>query len=177
VVSGGRGEESDVLTGKLAQELLAARLIANLATLNPDGTAHVVGMWFLWDGEMILFPTSRRTRKAKNVVRDPRATVMIDDSRGGFDLRGVTIVGSAEIVEPPESLRLNRKIHRKYVTDRGLDLDPVRGYLSTDDVTIRIRPAKVSAWDLRNTDQGRALAESGEYHRLVGVWNGEDRPR
>jgi PPOX class probable F420-dependent enzyme len=175
VVPGGRGEESDVLTGELAQELLAARLIANLATLNTDGTPHVVAMWFLWDGGAILSPTSRRTRKAKNLVRDPRATVMIDDSRGGFDLRGITIVGRAELVEPPESLRLNREVHRKYVTDGGLALDPVHTYLSTDDVTIRVVPTRVSAWDLRNTEQGRALAESGEFRPLTGFPDSEER--
>lgn len=168
MVPGGRGEESDVLTSELARELLSARLIANLATLNRDGTAHVVAMWFVWDGNAIMSPTSRATRKAKNLVRDPRATVMIDDSRGGFDLRGLTIVGHAEIIESPRSLELNRMVHRKYVTERGLALPPVHTYLATDDITIRIVPEKASSWDLRATEQGRALIESGEYHRLVG---------
>jgi PPOX class probable F420-dependent enzyme len=175
VVPGGRGEESDVLSGELARELLAARLIASLATLNPDGTPHVVAMWFLWDGAAILSPTSRKTRKAKNLLRDPRATVMVDDSRGGFDLRGITLVGRADLVEAPEALELNRRVHRKYVTETGLALDPVRSYLSTDDVTIRIRPERASSWDLRNTSQGRALRESGEFERLVGPSALEDR--
>lgn len=123
-------------------------------------------MWFVWDGETVLMPTSRKTRKAKNAIRDPRATVTIDDSRGGFDLRGVTIVGRVEIVEAPASLKLNHEIHRKYVTDRGLSLDPVRDYLATDDVTVRLVPERASSWDLRETPQGRALIETGEYHRL-----------
>jgi len=167
VVPGGRGEIGDVLNSELARELLAARLIANLATLNSDGTVHLVGMWFLWDGEHVLSPTSRRTRKARNLVRDPRATVMIDDSRGGFDLRGITLVGRVEIVAAPESLSLNRRIHEKYVTPAGLELDPVRAYLGTDDITLRFHPERLSSWDLRQTDQGRALAASGEFHRLV----------
>ena len=168
MVPGGRREESDVLTSELARELLSARLIANLATLNRDGTAHVVAMWFVWDGSAVLLPTSRATRKAKNVLRDPRTTVMIDDSRGGFDLRGLTIVGHAELVEPPGSLELNGEIHRKYVTERGLSFDAVGSYLAADDVTIRVAPKKVSSWNLRDTTQGRALAESGEFHR-VGI--------
>ena len=168
MVPGGRGEESDVLSSGLARELLEARLIASLATLNRDGTPHVVAMWFLWDGAAILSPTSRKTRKAKNVLRDPRVTVMVDDSRGGFDLRGITIVGRAELVEGPEALELNRGVHRKYVTETGLALEPVRTYLGTDDVTIRIQPERASSWDLRTTPQGRALAESGEFERLVG---------
>lgn len=152
---------------KLSQELLEARLVANLATLNPDGSVHLVGMWFLWDGEAILLPTSGATRKARNLGRDPRATVMIDDSRGGFDLRGVTLVGRVEIVPSPEALDLNRRIHLKYVTERGLDLDPVRTYLQTDDVTLRLLPEKVSSWDLRSTEQGRALLTTGEFHALA----------
>ena len=152
----------------LAHELLEARLIANLATFNADGSVHLVAMWFLWDGDAILSPTSATTRKARNLRRDPRATVMVDDSRGGFDLRGVTLVCDVEIVTAPESLELNRRIHRKYVTERGLELDPVRRYLATDDVTLRLRSRAVSSWDLRSTEQGRSLAESGEFHRLAG---------
>ena len=166
MVPGGRGEERDVLSRPLVRELLGSRLIANLATIDPDGAVHLVGMWFLWDGEAILSPTSRRTRKARNILRDPRATVMIDDSRGGFDLRGVTLVGRAHLVEGPDALELNGRIHRKYVTEAGLALDPVRTYLATDDVTIRLVPERVSSWDLRSTEQGAALLSTGEFHRL-----------
>ena len=83
MVPGGRGEEQDVLSSKLVEHLLRARLIANLATVDPDGSAHVVAMWFLFEDGRLLLPTNRRTRKAKNVARDPRVTVMIDDSREG----------------------------------------------------------------------------------------------
>ena len=167
MVPGGAGEEPDVLRDELSRELLKARLVANLATLNADGSVHLVGMWFLWDGEAILLPTSGATRKARNLERDPRATVMIDDSRGGFDLRGVTLVCRGEIVPSPEALELNRRIHLKYVTERGLDLEPVRTYLQTDDVTLRLLPEKVSSWDLRSTEQGRALLTTGEFHALT----------
>jgi PPOX class probable F420-dependent enzyme len=167
-VSPGR-EGGDVLADDLVREILEARLIANLATFNPDGSIHLVGMWFLWDGEAVLSPTHHRTRKAKNIRRDPRATLMIDDSRGGFDLRGVTLVCDSDIVDPPESLELNRRIHLKYLTEHGLGLEPVRRYLATDDVTLRLRPVKISSWDLRSTEHGQVLLESGEFHRLEPV--------
>jgi PPOX class probable F420-dependent enzyme len=166
VVPGSRGEERDFLGGELARELLAARLIANLATIEPDGSVHLVGMWFLWDGEALLLPTSRTTRKAKNIVRDPRVTVMIDDSRGGFDLRGLTVIGTADLLGGESAVETNRQIHLKYVTERGRSLEAVDRYLATDDVTIRVAPARVSVWNLRDTDQGRALLQTGEFHRL-----------
>lgn len=167
MVPGGRGKDGDVLSTEPARELLGARLIASLATLNEDGTVHLVAMWFLWDGEHVLIPTSRTTRKARNLARDPRATVMIDDSRGGLDLRGITLVGRVEIVGAPESVALNRRIHEKYVTAAGLELAPVRAYLATDDITLRFLPERLSSWDLRNSEQGRTLASSGEFHGLV----------
>lgn len=166
MVPGGRGEVRDLLSDPLARELLAAPLIANLATLNKDGSIHLVAMWFLWQDGAVLIPTSRSTRKARNLRRDPRATVMIDDSRGGFDLRGITLFGRAELVDGAEAIKLNRQIHRKYVEDEGLALDAVRSYLSSDDVTVRFRPERVSSWDLRTTAQGRALAETGLYRPL-----------
>jgi PPOX class probable F420-dependent enzyme len=166
VVPGSRGEERDVLGGELARELLGARLIANLATIDADGGVHLVGMWFLWDGEALLLPTSHTTRKAKNIARDRRATIMIDDSRGGFDLRGITLVGRAELLDGDDVLATNRRIHLKYVTERGRDLEPVDRYLATDDVTIRFMPERVSAWNLRDTEQGQALLAQQEFHPL-----------
>jgi PPOX class probable F420-dependent enzyme len=163
------GEGTGALADGLAREILDSRLIANLATFNSDGSIHLVGMWFLWDGEALLIPTNRQTRKARNVERDPRATVMIDDSKGGFDLRGVTLVCEADLVDAPASRELNRRVHLKYVTESGLELDAVKRYLATDDVTVRLRPTKVSSWDLRSTAQGRALLQSGAFHRLEAI--------
>lgn len=161
MVPGSRGEERDVLREPLARELLAARLIANLATLDANGSVHLVGMWFLWDGTAVLLPTSGATRKIRNLERDPRATLMIDDSRDGFDLRGLTLTGRASVVRGPEAVAANRRIHLKYLTEAGRELEEVDRYLSTDDVTIQFTPERVSSWNLRDTEQGRSLAEKG----------------
>jgi hypothetical protein len=79
------------------------------------------------------------------------------------------LVCDADIVDAPAPRELNRRVHLKYVTERGLELDAVKPYLATDDITLRLRPTTVSSWDLRNTEQGRALLESGAFHRLEPV--------
>jgi PPOX class probable F420-dependent enzyme len=167
VVSGSGGKEPDVLAGALERELLEARLIANLATLNRDGSLHVVPMWFAWEEGEILIPTSHRTRKVRNLERDPRATVMIDDSRAGFDLRGIALSGRATIARGEDARAVNRRIHLKYMTERGRELPAVDRYLDTDDVTIRLRPERVRSWNFRSSDAFRALAESGEFLPLA----------
>jgi hypothetical protein len=161
VVPGRSGEERDLLSDELAGELLGSRLIANFATVNRDGTVHLVPLWFIWRAPDVLLPTNGATRKIRNLERDARATVLIDDSRGGFDLRGVTLVGEAVVDRSAHAARVNREIHLKYLSEAERELPDVNGYLATDDVTIRFTPRRVRSFDLRNTPQGRAAGGQG----------------
>jgi hypothetical protein len=77
--------------------------------------------------------------------------VMIDDSREGFDLRGITIIGEVTFVHAPDSFPLNRSIHLKYISAADRDSERVDTYLSTDDITVRLKPIRAFAWDLRRT--------------------------
>lgn len=164
-------EPSDImplqLSGSEIDELLDARLIANLASINPNGTVHLVAMWFRRDGDSILFPTSHHTRKARNLRRHPFATAMIDRSRSGLDLRGIQIKGRVELVEGNQVRELNRSIHERYITDVGLIEPAVAAYLSEgDDVTIRLSMDRISTWNLADAPAGQALRVSGRAHPL-----------
>jgi PPOX class probable F420-dependent enzyme len=166
VVSGSGREERDLLSDELARELIGARLIATLATLNADGSVHLVPLWYLWSAPHVLLPTSHATRKVRNLERDPRATLMIDDSRGGLDLRGITLTGEVEIDRGPDARETNRAIHLKYLTTEGRGLQAVEDYLGTDDVTLRFLPRRVSSWNLRDTSQGEQLRTRGGWRAL-----------
>src|SRR5579859_7766477 len=48
-----------------------------LATINPDGSPHVTGVGALWVDGSFWFETGARTRKAKNLARDPRCTISV----------------------------------------------------------------------------------------------------
>src|SRR6186997_88542 len=60
-----------------------------LTTLNADGSPHVTSVGALWHAGSGWFQTADRTRKAKNVARDPRCTISVATT--GFD-----VVGSGE---------------------------------------------------------------------------------
>ncbi len=145
----------------LVHELLGLRLIATLATSEDDGSVHAVPMWFRWDGEAVLIPTSGRTRKVRNLRRTRRATVTVAQARGGLDVRGAMLAGPADLTVGAEARALNRSIHLRYVPADGLALPEVRRYLDTDDVTIRVRPERVAVWDLTGSAGCRALAGAG----------------
>ena len=152
-----------VLDGPLARELLAAPLVASLSTLSPEGTIHAVAVWFSWDGEAVCVATSGASAKVRNLEQDSRATVMLHDSPGGMDVRGLTIAGRATIVRGEEARAINDRIHRKYVHADGLRLPSVGSFLAADDVTIRLVPERASAWDETGTDAAQELRASGRF--------------
>lgn len=86
-------------------KILSMTLIANLATLGKDNSIHIVPMWFIRIGNDICIPTSRHTGKYKNLRTRPHASVKIDISRAGLDMKGVLIRGSVEMVEGEEDVR------------------------------------------------------------------------
>jgi PPOX class probable F420-dependent enzyme len=56
-----------------------------LATAAGDGSRiHVVPIWFLVDGEDIVFTTGERTLKGRNLRENPRAALSVDDETPPF---------------------------------------------------------------------------------------------
>ena len=71
----------------------------SLASINGDGTIHLVAMWYgFLEGE-IAFETKAESQKVKNLRRNPTITWMVQDGDMYNELRGVQIVGTAEIFE------------------------------------------------------------------------------
>ena len=156
------------LTPSEIDKILSMTLIANLATLGEDDTIHIVPMWFMRFGNDIFIPTSRLTRKYKNLKARPYASVMIDISREGLDLKGVLIRGPVELVEGEEARKINHQIHLKYVTEEGLNDPSVSSYLSKgDDVTVRIHMEHIVNWNLADSEAGSALRVNGRSKSLL----------
>jgi PPOX class probable F420-dependent enzyme len=67
-----------------------------LATINEDGTPHVTGVGAMWVDGAFWFETGERTRKGRNITRDPRCTLSV--ATDDFDL---VVEGTATIVTDP----------------------------------------------------------------------------
>jgi nitroimidazol reductase NimA-like FMN-containing flavoprotein (pyridoxamine 5'-phosphate oxidase superfamily) len=156
-----------ILSSAEIDELLSKTLIANLATLDNDGGIHILPMWFLHIGNDICIPTSHHTHKYRNLKARPRASVMIDISQAGLNLRGVLIRGRVDFLYGQEAIRTNRLIHLKYVTQKGLNNADVGSYLSRgDDITIRVHMDHLVSWNLADSKAGKALSSGGWFHPL-----------
>ena len=76
------------------RRLLDGPNFAVLATLNPDGGPQTSAMWLGRDGDDVLFSTVAGRRKHKNLLRDPRASVVVIDAEDPYnyaELRGKVI--------------------------------------------------------------------------------------
>jgi PPOX class probable F420-dependent enzyme len=128
-------------------DFLDERRIAMLATTDEDGSAYLTAVWFLWEDGAFLVPTGGTSRKARNARARPRASIAVDAR--GASLAGVAAAGIVWVIVGDEALELNDRIHRRYVTQAGMD-DPGLGALlhDGDDVTLRLVPDRWHTWDM-----------------------------
>jgi hypothetical protein len=91
--------------GLTSQELLRGRYIAALGTENADGTIHLTAVWYLEDGHLFI-ATSSKSRKARNIAAQARASLMVDVRKPGAELAGVYW----EL----------RKMNRKFIISHGV---------------------------------------------------------
>ena len=102
-------------TTTLSEKALAflnAKHFAVLATINSDGTPQLTTMWYLLEGDTIVMNTKAGRIKDRNMRRDPRIAICVED---GYNY--VTISGIVEMIEDPEIAQ--RDIYRLAVRNHG----------------------------------------------------------
>ncbi|MET9012501.1 PPOX class F420-dependent oxidoreductase [Streptomyces olivaceoviridis] len=75
-----------------------------LSTVRADGSPHVAPIWFLLDGDELVFNTGKNTAKGRNLARDGRVALCVDDDRPPFHF--VVLNGRAHLSEELAEVRL-----------------------------------------------------------------------
>jgi PPOX class probable F420-dependent enzyme len=138
--------------------------LARIGTIDADGFPRVLPLWFIREGSRLLFTPRSPAVIWKNLQRDPKIGLSIDESAQPY--RKVTVRGLVEIVHRPgeddEWRDRYRAIAKRYTADWFAD-DYVDG---TDDqpralcaIDLDAPTTKVSTW---------RMPVSGEDRR--GVW-------
>jgi PPOX class probable F420-dependent enzyme len=123
--------------------LSAGTRTAKLATVRADGRAHVAPVWFVLDGDDVLFNTGKTSVKGRNLARDPRATICVDDDRPPYAF--VLVEGEATISEEPAELRhWAARIGGRYMgEDRAEEFGERNGV--PGELLVRLRPTRIVA--------------------------------
>ena len=123
---------------------------ATMATVGPDGTPHLVAMWFAVIDGQIWFETKARAQKTVNLRRDNRLTCMIEDGLTYDTLRGVSIEGTGEVVDDPDTIwKVGVNVFERYNGPYTAEMKPFVEIMLNKRVVVRVDPDRVRSWDHR----------------------------
>ena len=139
---------------KMTQEeidgFLRERRPMTLCSINHDGSIHAVAMWYGFLDGAIAFETKSKSQKVQNLRRDPRMTCMAEDGDYYEELRGVELVGRAEIIEDPDRMwELGVNVFERYTAPYTEDLRPFVETMLHKRVVVKLDVERVVSWDHR----------------------------
>ncbi|WP_412104294.1 PPOX class F420-dependent oxidoreductase [Streptomyces europaeiscabiei] len=106
-----------------------------LATVEPDGRPHLSVLWATYDARTVLMATVVGRRKHRNLLKDPRATLLITPRDSGDHY--VEVRGTVEIL--PGGRKLIDDLHEKY---RGTRPYPWDGE-NDERVVLKLHPERI----------------------------------
>jgi len=133
-------------------EFLTESKKVQVATIDPDGSPHLTTLFYVVQDGRIAFWTYGRSQKIKNLERDPRITCLVETGDDYFELRGVSLSGTAEIVTDEARIREIGTAVASRMVD-GADL----GDIGRDEVERQVKkrvgvvvvPSRTASWDHR----------------------------
>jgi PPOX class probable F420-dependent enzyme len=129
---------------------LDAQRTVTCATLGPGGRPHLAALWFVPDGGRLDCWTYAASQKARNLERDPRATLLTETGATYQELRGASMECDAELVRDPERvLDIGVALAVRFGAAAGPELRAALAPQAAKRVGIRFHPTRVSTWDHR----------------------------
>jgi len=95
---------SDLTQGE--REFLRDVRFAVLGTTNENGSAHLTVMWYVLEGDEIMFNTARGRKKPENLARDPRASLMVADDYRFVRVEGTVRANDDQVVAQADIRKL-----------------------------------------------------------------------
>jgi PPOX class probable F420-dependent enzyme len=121
-----------------ARELIAKKVLAHVASLDPDGGPNVSPVWMELDGDDLVINTALGRAKARNLASDARVAVSIVDPADDYppitfrgSVVGFTTIGADAVID---------RLAKKYL---DADTFPDRR-VGQVRVTVRIHPDHIS---------------------------------
>ena len=127
--------------------MLDAVRTAILVTIGPDGVPDPTAMWFVVADGQIVMRTYAKSQKVRNIERDPRVAVLIEDGETYDTLRGLQLTGRIVLSRDVEEvLDVVAGLARKYEGVEALDRDALRDYAGKQAV-MRLEVDRRVSWD------------------------------
>jgi PPOX class probable F420-dependent enzyme len=128
-----------------AKELLREEHFAVVSTLNKDGSSHLTTMWYLLENDgTIVMSTPSHLQKVKNLRRDPRIAICVEDGN-----RYVSLYGTVTISEDQAIVRQDiEQLVERYIKDEATRPQTIAAFVQQSRVALRFIPEKVSEFSV-----------------------------
>jgi PPOX class probable F420-dependent enzyme len=128
---------------EVASFLMHSTRTAKVATTTSGGRPHVMPVWFVLNGDELVFTTGAASVKGRNLRRDPRIALVVDEDVAPYAF--VHIRGRARISEDmDELLRFAREIGGRYMGTQHAEEFGQRNAV-VGELLVRVMPERIIA--------------------------------
>jgi PPOX class probable F420-dependent enzyme len=124
---------------------LAEKLVMTVGTIGPKGRPHLMPLWFVQDGDELIGWTYAKSQKARNLERDPRATLQIEDGVRYEELKGVMM--ECDVTLDRDAKPYGLRLFRRYAGELDQDVEALVEGQAPKRVGLRFTPTRVVSWD------------------------------
>jgi PPOX class probable F420-dependent enzyme len=130
---------------------LSQQRVVICATNGPRGWPHLMPLWYIVREDQIWAWTYAKSQKVRNLERDPRVTLQIEDGESYDQLRGVMIEARTELHRDPEVIvKLGSELLARYgcgsVTP---EINAAVRAQAAKRIGLQFVPERTTSWDHR----------------------------
>jgi PPOX class probable F420-dependent enzyme len=128
---------------------VAEQMIVTVGTTGPSGRPHLMPLWYVADGLVLRGWTYSKSQKAKNLERDPRATLQIEAGVRYEELRGVMFECDVKLEhDPAEVEKYGLALFERYA-ELNPDVEEMVRKQAQKRVGLTFTPTRTVSWDHR----------------------------
>jgi PPOX class probable F420-dependent enzyme len=127
---------------------LDEKMVMQCATNGPRGLPHMVPLWFVGDASELRGWTYAKSQKARNLERDPRATIGVEDGVQYHELRGVTFECDVLLERDPAGVeRFGLELFERYAGELNDDVRAMVAAQAPKRIGLTFHPTRTVSWD------------------------------
>jgi PPOX class probable F420-dependent enzyme len=139
-----RRRQIEMTPGEL-RDFVREQMVMECATVGPRGLPHMVPLWYVpGDGELLSW-TYAKSQKAKNLERDPRATIQVETGVQYHELRGVMMECDVELDDDAQPYGL--ALFERYAGTLDESVTSMVEQQAPKRVGLRFKPTRIVSWD------------------------------
>lgn len=144
-----------VMSQEEIDEFLLGRRSMTMSTINNDGSIHSIAMWYGFLEGCVAIESKAKAQKVMNLRRNPNLTMLVEDGETYETLRGVTLIGKAEIVEDPDRIfELGVSVFSRYFAPYTEEMKPAVDMMLNKRVVVKLNVERTISWDHRKLGGG-----------------------